>query len=69
MIKALIRAALPKIDKTGSSEPCGKSNSQVCDYIIRTNTFTIKVCGKVFKIKIGTVKVACVVGIKLFFMD
>ena len=35
------------------SEPCGKGTCQVCDYIITTNTFTTKACGKVVKIQSG----------------
>ena len=35
-----MRAALPKMDNAGGSEPCGKG--KVCDHINTTNTFTIK---------------------------
>ena len=49
----LVRAALPKMDNAGGSEPCGKSICQVCDHIITTNTFTTKACGEVFKIQSG----------------
>ena len=49
----LVRAALPKIDNAGGSEPCGKGTCQVCDHIITTNTFTTKACGEVFKIQSG----------------
>ena len=42
----LVRAALPKTDNTGDSEPCEKGTCQVCDHIITTNTFTTKVCGE-----------------------
>ena len=49
----LVRAALPKTDNTGGSEPCGKGTCQVCDHIITTNTFTTKACGEVFKIQSG----------------
>ena len=48
-----MRAALPKTDNAGGSEPCGKGTCQVCDHIITSNTFTTKTCGKVFKIQIG----------------
>ena len=47
----LMRAALPKVDNAGGSEPCGKGTCQVCDHIITTNTFTTKACGEVFKIQ------------------
>ena len=46
----LVRAALPKTDNVGGSEPCGKGTCQVCDHIITTNNFTTKACGEVFKI-------------------
>ena len=49
----LVRAALPKTDNAGCSEPCRKGTCQVCDHIITTNTFTTKACGKVFKIQSG----------------
>ena len=52
----LLRAALPKIDNAGGSEPCGKDTCQVCDHIqlLQQNTFTTKACGEVFKIQSGT---------------
>ena len=50
----LVRAALPKMDNAGGSEPCGKGTCQVCDHIITTNTFTTKACGEVFKIQSGS---------------
>ena len=50
----LVRAALPKTDNAGGSEPCGKGTLQVCDHIIRTNTFTTKACREVFKIQSGS---------------
>ena len=49
----LVRAALPKMDNAGGSEPCGKGTYQVCDHIITTNTFTTKACEEVFKIQSG----------------
>ena len=49
----LVRAALPKMDNAGGSEPCRKGTCQVCDHIITTSTFTTKACGKVFKIQSG----------------
>ena len=48
-----MRAALPKMDNAGGSEPCGKGTCQVCDHLITRNTFTTKVCGEVFKIQSG----------------
>ena len=48
-----MRAALPKMDNAGASEPCGKGTCQVCDHIITTNTFTTKSCWQVFKIQSG----------------
>ena len=48
-----MRAALPKIDNAGGSEPCAKGTYQVCDHIITTNTFTTKTCREVFKIQSG----------------
>ena len=46
----LVRAALPKTDNAGGSEPCGKGTCQVCVHIITAITFTTKACGEVFKI-------------------
>ena len=51
--ECLVRAALPKMDNAGESEPCGKSTCQVCDHIITTNTFTTNACWEVFKIQSG----------------
>ena len=48
-----MRAVLPKTDNAGDSEPCGKGTCQVCDHIIKTNTFATKACGEVFKIQSG----------------
>ena len=48
----IVRAALPKMDNAGGSEPCGKDTYQVCDHIT-TNTFTTKPCEKVSKIQCG----------------
>ena len=45
----LVKAALPKMDNAGGSEPCEKGNCQVCDHAVRTNTFTTKIGGE-FKI-------------------
>ena len=46
----LVRAASPKMDNAGGSEPCGKGTCQVCDHIITT---TRKARGEVFKIQSG----------------
>ena len=47
----LARAALPKIDNAGGSQPCGKGTCQVCDHMITTNTFTKRYVGKYLKFK------------------
>ena len=49
----LVRAVLPKINKSFGSEPCGKSRCQVCNYISTTDRFTTKTSGETFKIKDG----------------
>ena len=49
----LVRAALPKMDNAGGSEPSGKGTGQVCYHKITTNTFATKACGEVFKIQSG----------------
>ena len=63
-----MRAALPKIDNAGGSEPCGKGTCQVCDRIITTNTFTTKACEEVFKIQIDplTEKVLYLLRCKIY---
>ena len=54
----LMRAALPKVDNAGGSEPCGKGTCQVCDHIITTNTFTTKAyVRKYLKFKVGPLTV------------
>ena len=45
-----VRAKSPNVEITGRSEPCGKGNCRVCDFICNTDTFTTKVCGETFKI-------------------
>ena len=45
-----VRAKLPNVEITGRSEPCGKRNCRVCDFICNTDTFTTKACGETFKI-------------------
>ena len=47
-----MRATLPKIDSVEGSQPCGKGTWQLCDNIIRTNTFP-KVCEELLKIQSG----------------
>ena len=47
----LVRAALPKIGSVRGSESCEKGNCQAYDPIVKTNTFTTKVCGEVFEIQ------------------
>ena len=49
----LVRAALPKMDNAGDSEPCGKGTCQVCNHTITTNTFKTKKCGKIFQVQSG----------------
>ena len=51
----LVRAALPKINNAGGSEPYGKVTCQVCDHLVATNTFTTKACGEAFKIQSGPI--------------
>ena len=41
------------MDNGGDSETCGNGPCQVYHYIIRTNTFTTKGCGELFKIQSG----------------
>ena len=51
----LVRAALPKIDNTGGSKPCGKGTCQVFDRIITTELTLLqqKHEGKYLKFKVG----------------
>ena len=49
----LVRTALPKTNKTGRCEPCGKKICLVCNSIRTTTTFTTKACGENFKIQSG----------------
>ena len=49
----LVRATLPKIDNGEGFGPCGMDACQVCDYIIKADTFTTRACGVVFKVKKG----------------
>ena len=36
----LIRASLPILNQTLGSEPCGKRNCQVCQFVVNTDTFS-----------------------------
>ena len=49
----LVRAALPKTNKTGRCEPCGKKTCLVCNSIRTITTFTMEAYGEVFKIQSG----------------
>lgn len=55
----LERAGLPKNDDFGVSEPFEKGTYQVCDCVIRTNTFTKKPCHarKYLKLKVNPLTV------------
>ena len=48
-----VRAALPKTNKTGRCEPCGKKACSVCNSIRTTTTFTTEACGETLKIRSG----------------
>ena len=49
----LVRAKLPKFDKSGRCEPCGKKTCLVCDSISTTTTFTTEACLETSKIQKG----------------
>ena len=49
----LVRAALPKKNKTDRCEPCGKKSCLVFNSTRTTSTFTTEACGEVFKIQSG----------------
>ena len=49
----LVRATLPKTNKTVGCEPCGKKTCLVCNSIRTTTPFTTEACGVVFKIQSG----------------
>ena len=49
----LVRAKLPKPEKSGRCEPCGKKTCLVCDSISTTSSFTIEACQETFKIQKG----------------
>ena len=63
----LVRAALPKTNKTRRCEPCGKKPCLVCNSIKTTTTFTTEAFGEIFKIQGGPLncnseKVVCTVS-------
>ena len=45
----LIRAVLPKTNKSGRCEPCGKKTCLVCNSIKPTKTFRTEACRETFK--------------------
>ena len=47
----LVIAALPKFDKTGRCEPCGKKTYLVCNSVKTAATFKTEVCGETFNIQ------------------
>ena len=49
----LVRASLPILNQTLGSEPCGKRNCQVCQFIINTDTFSPIATDETFKINKG----------------
>ena len=52
-LKDLVTAALPKTNKTGRCEICGKKTFLICNSIRTTTTFTTEACGEIFKIQRG----------------
>ena len=49
----LVRASFPILNQTLGSEPCGKRNCQVCQFIVNTNTFGPITTDETFKINKG----------------
>ena len=49
----LVRASLPILNNTLGSEPCGKRNCQVCQFIVNTDTFSPITTDETFKINKG----------------
>ena len=49
----LVRASLPNLNHNLGSEPCGKTNCQVFQFIEITNTFSPKTTDETFKINNG----------------
>ena len=50
----LVRALLPRTNKTVRCESCGKKTCLVCNSIRTTATFTREVSGEIFEIQSGT---------------
>ena len=50
---SLIRTSLPILNNTLGSEPCGKRNCQVCQFIVNADTFSPATTDKTFKINKG----------------
>ena len=49
----LVRATLPKLNKRGRCEPCGKKTCLVCDSISTATILTTEACQETFKIQSG----------------
>ena len=49
----LVTASLPILNNTLGSEPCGKRNCQVCQFIVNTDTFSPITTDETFKINKG----------------
>ena len=49
----LVRASLLILNHTLGSEPCGKRNCQVCQFIVNTDTFSPITTDEIFKINKG----------------
>ena len=49
----LVRASVPILNQTLGSEPCGKRNYQVCQFIVNTDTFSPITTDETFKINKG----------------
>ena len=45
----LVKATLPKLNKSRRCEPCGKKTCLVCDSISTTTSFTTDACQETFK--------------------
>ena len=55
----LVRATLHILNNTLVSEPCGKRNCQICQFIVNTDTFTPIATDETFKIKSFVNKISC----------
>ena len=49
----LVRATLPKLNRSGRCEPYGNKTCLVCDSISTATTFTTEACQETFKIQSG----------------